>query len=178
MNVNRVIQLADNNKGRIFGGYLRDTILGEEPKDIDVWFQTQNDVHTFVCDMACVTSVRLEEVNDYAYRAGLSANFNHFRLFTNTPISNLGESARGKCNIKPFSHIDLIVKDGWLDEDIDVNMLYLEKGDLKAWRGNVIDIIRNIRMKRFVPFLNCPSERMDKLIARGWEMVGLPRWGV
>lgn len=151
MQINDIIKIATECRGLVFGGYLRDIIAGKTPKDLDLWFKNKKDAQKFIAEIAehsesaFSTRLELQKTNE--------EGFEHLRLFNNEMT---------------LTHIDIIIKHDWMKEDIDINMLYLEDGQIKAWRGDVMDIIHNIYHKQFVPFENCEPERIITFISRGW----------
>lgn len=149
----RIIKLASSCDGMVFGGYLRDVISGETPKDMDIWFRSNTDIQQFIIDMAMLCSIRLEKVENTEYGYG---SFIHYRLY---------------CDYMSLEHIDLVVRGEWHNLDVDVNMLYLFRGELRAYHGDILDILANIGKKQFKRLPHCTNNRQAKMVAKGWTEV-------
>lgn len=70
----RYVTLCD---GVVYGEYVRDTLRGEQPRNIDAWFPLRADLITFV---RMCPDVRNAEYRDYDDRFGVRVSFDAFSM--------------------------------------------------------------------------------------------------
>lgn len=156
MNYSDLEALVFGNHGTIFGGYVRDTIAGVEPSDMDVLMSRANR-ERFIAELINtgkpVTFVSHGNKDRYYYRFAFS---------------------RIKVDFEGMA-FDLVVGDNWgKGLDFDVNGLKLtQRGNgLSCCAGlNIGEVLRNISRKQARRMKGCSEERLERMVAKGWRIL-------
>lgn len=177
---NRIVDIANNNSGYIYGGYVRDCVAGIDFRDIDVCFPGLDLVESFVKNLNRYYSVKFESSKFYnCYTICV-----HHRRIDRISIS-----------------IDISLANRPYDEswraDFDINMLRLRNGVIEVVPHLAIEmsaILENCRQKQFTVLdaqgtctikhldksqcINRTTkagkilvERIQKMLDRGWKML-------
>lgn len=171
-----IVTLAGQYSGTIFGGYVRDLIAGDEPKDIDIFFLEEEKLRNFFF-------VVFEEL---------------FLLPENkqgpilvSPAGSLDlETYRGKFFRLQTSdlkcQVDIHLGYPWTYDNVDVsvNQLCLLPATDPVSVGNSVlvagkcsafqvqDIIKQIRAKEFMVCDFCGLRRYKKMLGKGYHRKG------
>ena len=154
-NIEKVIFATDC---MIFGGYVRDMLVGDPPNDIDVWVPNRESIQKIVYGLARETPVKLDTTVEEAYP--------HFRVLT--PELEV-------------AHIDLVTPDS-LEEnghfpDANVNRLVYGRGGIQVNRSycpkewDLMEVLSDIRNKVYRAEFGMDVKRHTKLQEKGWTEV-------
>lgn len=113
----KIIASVLHHNGAVFGGFLRDTLYGVKPNDLDVSFQSEGNANAFMITLLRTHTIKMAPLPSAAierYRG--SGNQKHLVRLVSPDF--------------PFAHIDIVLVDefsryGFGSEDCNVNMLYL-----------------------------------------------------
>lgn len=154
-----IVVWARNRGGYVFGGYIRDRILGECPEDVDLCFP--------------------DEASAFRFVAYLAEAYTH--VVVNNPLGT-AYTFRGtklRVVITESDHlpiqVDIMVGSGWQDNpDFDVNGFVYENtlhlGE--SWTGeNELNILGNIAQKRARMMFGCKPHRVAKMLRKGWTIL-------
>lgn len=163
--------------GTIFGGYLRDTIVGKLPHDMDVWFFSQENYDIFLKSLfACFKTLKIELCSSKQRSTEPHLPFStcgyektdaiHWRIYLED------------CEVQ---HLDVIISRetpiSYKYQDCDINLLQFSKlfakKELVLSKNSGLDIIKvlsNLFAGVFEPLPGCSEERLAKMLANGWAI--------
>lgn len=149
-----------SSRSFVFGGFVRDLLAGDEPRDID-----------FACQESSIDDIiQYLTEKDYKFiltKKNADLNLWHFASFKVGEIDIEVSITDKNCKYQPkkFSPI-------W-KPDADVNMLAYNKHKIWSLIDNIDknDIIKNIFQRKFISF-GFP-ERDEKLIKKGYVKLGV-----
>lgn len=147
--IDKVLAVAGNHNGRVFGGYVRDVIVPrlDSPttkvyfNDVDIWFTNQKDADLFIDNV----------------KSGLSFLDKRYVFVTSRPGSNCSIIKPGMMHYtfgrvqyqlykadKFISFFDVVVSETIPVDDFDVNCLnyqYTDKGKIARYCSNATDTV-------------------------------------
>jgi hypothetical protein len=149
-----IISLITNNKGIVYGGYIRDIINNEIPNDIDAVI-LENVENKIIQELEHDGYFK-HKIDNYLYR------------FTKNNCKSIDLSVEREYTMEG------IVLSPLSAPDFDVNLLAFDGNKIYNWTGwdNVNEIIKNIRSRHcriLNPDLN--KERIEKMKQRGWTIL-------
>lgn len=153
-----------------FGGYVRDTILGEDPKDLDLWLRT-GDLQSFedaIFDLAERKGLRFQFSSIIPYSKGIIGK--RYYLIDQDTRTNISIDIVLK---NPNSQI---LTNGLINQgniDADVNALYLDGDEVKSYidKYKVEDILEHLKKKVALVNRRTNPIRVEKLKAKGFVIV-------
>lgn len=156
-----IVELIEINGGTIFGGYVRDMIVGDKASDIDVFFDTSERAVSFIFEVSQRWFVRIEpRKSEYDYG---DSHTRHYRIIF------------AEDETKPdFDHVDVVFGRPRMD-DFDVNMLMLNPRShyislAESFSSVTLrSVFENIRQKKCMALSPRP-ERAKHMKLKGWEV--------
>lgn len=160
--VKQIIEIALRHNGIVFGGFLRDKIAGNKPRDLDLFFSEEKAVHAFTFELMENAPWRRAIVAK-GYYNGMQCAVTHHRLIsphmTEVEYIDVLYSSHGVQKL-PWAY----------RRDADVNMLWRDRRGLYVYGSDLdlFEIIRNCQTKQFVELSGMTEKRRQKLLAAGW----------
>lgn len=184
---NKTASTAIDMGGVVYGGFIRDIIIGEPYNDIDIYFFNKRSFIDFLRDSTDVETKDLFNTFGNSFEKMSESHGGEARYIEAGPDGITFEKVSGKskfgdqCDVL-YGGVDLFLN--YHIADLDINRLYLSKKGLNVYRekkGNkyvykdglytVGEIINNIQKKFFAcefhPFEKAP--RVTKMEGRGWR---------
>lgn len=152
--VSDILSLAFFKGGKVFGGYLRDTIAGEDLSDVDVFFPDKEKAIGFILRLSEKMPISLETKE---------SRYHYSQWKVQNSIINI-DVVGGF----PWSLVEGIKL------DFDVNTLVYDGVNLSVGipnGGTVLGIIDNIKVKCCKRLPGCTDKRLEKMLAKGWTLV-------
>lgn len=138
----------------IFGGYLRDTLIGVAPTDLDVSFGSKLNAEDSIIKLGLI-------LGDLGMC--LEKNSSSAIGYTNYRVTSQGMS---------FKHIDISVCLEEINQDVDINMLMLNNRKLSLRSdGNLLEVLQNLQRREFKAFDGCPEARINKMVGKGFALI-------
>ena len=154
-NYKEIVKLINRNHGFVFGGYVRDMLIGVQPTDVDCSFPSITAERHFKSDLLSrFGSFKTLRVDEYYY----AGYFNLERIVV-SPSAAL-----------PIQ-IDIVNRPVFLP-DFDVNMLKLYGGCLRPMYWLTVEgILDNIVHRKAKRLSFCSDKRAEKMEAKGWTII-------
>ena len=157
--MNKVVKIVLGLGGFVFGGYVRDLIANETPRDIDCHistFKIMEFLRQLVEDFDEVTIVKMEKYGEEYYT-------NDFlRLIVSDGDNKIQVDVTGAPLASP---------------DFDVNMLKMDYAGISLMASmlfreplSVESILSNISRRRAVPLPTVTRRRIRKMEQKGWSV--------
>lgn len=152
-----MFNLLWERKGSVFGGWLRDVIAGDTPKDVDVVLST----------------AYAKDFIDGMHKLGYISQQTSVDELTSTRIFTKPDTLPVEM-IEMDDDPDEILLGPAPDPDFDVNLLAWNGKLVYNWMDpdpfNISDVVKHIQARQAVPIM--PSEtRMEKIMARGYTIL-------
>ena len=137
-----IIEAAFMHDGEIFGGYVRDLIAGEAPKDIDIKFKNSEDAFKFISHISLDEPVQLfHDLRNMKSRQTSWENRYYgvdvYKLQVTNPMMRT-------------LLVDVVIGSPWEHADLDVNTLCMNHD--RIYKGHYLcsfqDIIKSIRQRK------------------------------
>ena len=158
------INVAWNQRGVVFGGYVRDLLCDQVPGDLDLWFHDEEAKSEFLLGMMKLYPVKLEKDNRTLANYGFGPECSTITV-------------EGHKIDLAVHHTSPIGEDSNEQSlaDFDVNMLSLEGDRIcllsPSWFDlSLTDVIRNCVQKRAMTLSHRPVRRL-KMIRKGFEVL-------
>lgn len=159
--VKRIVSLALQSKGKVFGGYVRDLIAGVEFNDIDIAFWSEEEIFDFLSKLSDDFDVSISKKEDaiYWFNGEDSGHFCTRQLV----VKSEGECVELHCTTV-MKHLP----------DVSVNRLFLQKVNgeevLKTFGDYKLNtVLAQIAKRVFVPEHGVNTERVKKIESKGYK---------
>jgi hypothetical protein len=152
----------------IFGGYVRDMLVGDPPNDIDVWVPNKESIQKIVYGLARETPIKLDTTVEetYPHLRVLTPELEVAHIDLVTPDS-LGENSLGEEGHFPDANVNRLV---YSQHGIQVNRSYCPQ----IW--NLMEVLSDIRNKVYRAEFGMDVKRHTKLQEKGWKEVSIPAY--
>ena len=148
------LNIIKEHRGCIFGGYLRDIIAGDTPNDID----------------CVVYDTEFSQVKEKLVSLG------YYIQCQDQDVVRFNHKSRRSLDVCIDEYLENCILGSSADPDAEVNLLTYHNGKLYNWMDDTIvtidEIINAIKTKTTFVFQNIAPNRLDKLINKGYKILG------
>lgn len=163
--------------GVIYGGYIRDALANREPTDIDICFfdaGKHNQFKTYLREIGLAPPIKFnpgdKEFDEIVHDKVVVPEHCPLSYFYNT-CKEHGKYQNDIVKVDLFL-VERSVFNWGHSPDVNINrLMYTSKG-IETYQTDrtSLNILQDIKNNVFTPEDRCPKERIDKLLAKGWEL--------